>query len=196
MQNRSPKALGLILACAVMSWTTSAFAVFNGAPVGGPASATDSNALGSWTSTVNPNPAISASTCPWVTDGLNAQGFTVGTGWTINWKTLTGSVSIQKYFAYVTQQPTDTINSLSWGGQGPFAYYGGAEAKLLYTPAGTDPTGASVHWIQGLYTNSPLGRGVTYGNALGGGYYGQGCCHVAGAVAGRDAKTSPPRRDE
>jgi hypothetical protein len=145
-----------------------ALAVFNGNPVpanGG--SASDSNANGVWTSTLDPNPAISQATCPWITNGLNAQGFTAANGWTINYLPLTGGLSITKYTAWVTQQPTETINATNYGGNGPFSFYGGADIGLHYTPQGTDPT--TIHWLQAIYTNQLLNNTIpNYNFVLGG----------------------------
>ena len=148
-------------------------AQWNGNPIpanGG--SATDNNGPNNvWSSTLIPNPAISAATCSWITNGLNAQGFNSAGGWTINWVALTGSLSLQTYYAWVTQQPTENINNTNFGGQGPFIDFGGADIRVLYTPGNGDPTGNSVNWIQGIYTNSPIsGLGTNYYNA-GGGYF-------------------------
>jgi PEP-CTERM motif len=148
-------------------------AAFNGNPIGGMASVTDGYPNNYWTSSLYPNPAIQEANCVWITQGLTAQGFTQANGWTVNTGVaLTGSLSLEKYFAYVTTQPIGNINGTNFGGAGAYADYGGAELRVLYTPGAGDPTGNSVHWMQAIYTNSAISAGAqanayNYGN----GYY-------------------------
>ena len=141
-----------------------------GIPVGGLGSASDSLPNNIWTSTLNPNPALLYSSCPWITNGLNVQGFTAQNGWTIDYKTLNGSLKLEKYFAWVTNRPTETINGTSLGG-GSSIDWGGADFRVLYTPGDNDPTGKSVDWIQAIYSDSLLNTPEKYAYNAGGGCY-------------------------
>lgn len=161
---------GAMVLLASFIWITPTQAVPNLNPTG-LAVATDSNGPDNvWTSTLVPNPAITFASCPWITAGLNAQGFNAANGWTINTLTLTGSLSLTNYFAWVTTQPKGTINGSTFGGKGPAFDYGGADALVTYTPMGTDPSGAGVFWIQGILTNAPKGGLGANGVNAGGGF--------------------------
>lgn len=135
---------------------------FNGNPTG-QASRSDSNPADgcTWTSTLDPNPARQMSTCPWVQNGLTAQGFSAANGWNVTLgATLDGSLAITEYDAWVTTQPIRRLNNTDWGGRGPFECYGGAVFQATYTPApggfsATNPNPANLHWIQGLRDNRP-----------------------------------------
>ncbi len=157
-------------------------AAFNGNPIpagGGSATGGMTGVNYMWTSTLNPNPAIQRNTCPWITNGLYAQGFTDANGkgingWTVNTGlALSGSLTLEKYFSWVTQQPTENINGGSFGGKSyTQAGWGGADIRILYTPGAGDPTGAAVHWMQAIYTNAPNSNGTPpNGYSAGGGYY-------------------------
>jgi PEP-CTERM motif len=169
---------GVMALLASFIWLAPTQAAPNYNPAGGMGSASDNTGPNNiWTSTLNPNPAIPFSYCPWITAGLNAQGFNTNNGWTINTYltnptlySLSGSLSMTQYFAWVTTQPTYTINGGTFGGKGPFIDYGGADALLTYTPMGTDPTGANVRWIQGVLTNDPKSGLGTNGVNVGGGF--------------------------
>jgi hypothetical protein len=151
-------------------------AAFDGSPVSGPGSASDSLPNNVWTSTLIPNPAINQASCPWIANGLAAQGFVASNGWTINYKTLSGGLSLESYYAWVTDQPTNTIHSVAFGGNSHGADWGGADIRLLYTPGVGDPTGSSVHWIQAILTDSALNAGAITNaydasSTYGAGYY-------------------------
>jgi hypothetical protein len=164
-------AAGLCLFVLLFGWTNAVqAAAFDGSPKGGPASTNDSDLNCSWTSTLNPNPALQMATCPWVVDGLNAQGFNASNGWTVTTGVhLNGTLVINSYYAWVTKQPTYNFGGTSWGGGGPFECYGGAVLSAQYTPGTNDPV--NIRWMQAIRTDKPTGNGITNGYNAGGGYY-------------------------
>lgn len=143
---------------------------FDGSPKGGLAQKTDSDGDCRWTSRLNPNPAIRMTTCPWIEDGLTAQGYTAANGWTITYGALLpGEITIRKYYAWVTNEPTVVIGGNTFNGT-ETGKIGGAVIGLNYTH-NNGPQGAEVNWIQAIRTNSPSGHGTTNGFNAGGGYY-------------------------
>jgi len=65
-------------------------------------------------------------------------------------------LTLEKYFAWATTQPTDTIHGATFGGNNNGADWGGADIRVLYTPGAGDPTNNSVHWIQAILTDSVI----------------------------------------
>lgn len=156
-------------ACTQLSSTARAEAI------GGDATATDRDATCEWTSTIDPNPALRMENCPWITNGLTAQGYTEANGWTITMGTaLTGTISIEKYYAWVTTSPTlNNVGGIE-GNNYPGSTddrRGGAVLELKYEPGEGDPSGVDVHWIQAVRTNDPSQHGIDRGHNEGGGYY-------------------------
>ncbi|HMD53692.1 MAG TPA: hypothetical protein VKJ65_03985 [Phycisphaerae bacterium] len=183
MQSAKRFCLGAIVLSASFACLAPVQAAFDGSPVGGPATATDNNGPGNiWTSNLYPNPAIQEATCVWIDQGLAAQGFApkivngVNTGWTINTGVpLSGALSIETYYAWATNQPSETINGTKFGGKGPLNDFGGADFRILYTPGAGDPGTPgqpAAHWMQAIYTNSALNpRVIANAFSYGNGYY-------------------------
>src|SRR5262245_54991106 len=96
------------ISLAYFACLTASQAAFNGGPVGGSGYASDFVANDRWSSTLNPYTAINQPSCPWIANGLTAQGFTAGNGWTINYSNLAGGLTLTKYVAWVTAQPIET----------------------------------------------------------------------------------------
>jgi hypothetical protein len=159
--------IGMIVPLASLAFLAPVVVAFNGNPVGGNATETNSLPGNIWTSTLNPNPAYLYNGCPWITAGLNAQNFNAKNGWTINYPTLNGSFTLEHYFAWVTNPPTEHINDANFGGGDSMIDMGGADFRVLYNPIGTDPT--HVDWIQAIFTNDPNKRVPALN--VGGGFY-------------------------
>lgn len=129
----------------------------------GPTSASDYDSEGIWSSTLDPVPAVletgqDASVNSWVLNALGAAGFNGTGGWTINTKSLQGSLSIGAYYAWVTTQPALTAGNLTTSG-GATGRIGGAAFDLEYTPKGTDPTGTAVDWLQIVHSDNQFASG-------------------------------------
>jgi len=194
MRVESSKVLasGIVALFASFVYMTPTEAAFNGAPVGAGSTGTASNNTdpnNKWTSTLIPNPAISPPAagglpdggyCPWVSNGLAQQGFTKANNWTINYQALPsgGYLALSYYSAWVAPWPKVTMSGgYSYGAIGSSTDAGGATIQTKYTPAGMDPGSAgnpvNYGYIQGIYTNAPLGTNKSSANAFnaGGGYY-------------------------
>lgn len=147
----------------VMLFTLLATSV-NAAPILTPTTKSDHDAACKWTATLNPSPARREDYCPWVANGLEAQGYDTDHGWTITTGAeLKGSVDIEKYYAWVTDDPVINIGGTNYGGRFNDKKAGGAVLQLSYTPGEGDPSGADLHWIQGIYTNDPSQHGQDRG---------------------------------
>jgi len=132
-----------------------ASAIWSGAPTGAPSDSA-SDGVCQWTSTLNPNPAVQMSDCPWLHNALAAQGYTEGNGWDITFAAeLTSTIVIDEYFAWVDDN----------------VHVGGAQLKLKYENGAGDPSGSDVHWIQVIKTDAPTTHGKNTGYNAGGGYY-------------------------
>jgi hypothetical protein len=126
-------------------------------------------------STLFPAPAqyVSAASSPWLTPGLDAQGFSAANGWTVNKIALQGNIRLDRSLPW-----TDAIPSFSQGEflvfHTPEPGFGGAEIGLHYLPSvaggSTDPHGAGVHWISVIHDNDPLDYELANGVAAPGGY--------------------------
>lgn len=137
----------------------SVFAQWNGNPTGR-ATATDSRGRHTWSSTLNPNPALQMRACPWLPNALNVQGYNAANGWNITYAAaLNGNITIDSYYAWVSRRPNVTIAGNTYPGDpaGTRDRKGGAVLTLNYQRGAGDPAGASVHWIQVIRTNAPSG---------------------------------------
>ncbi|HEV3257306.1 MAG TPA: PEP-CTERM sorting domain-containing protein, partial [Gemmataceae bacterium] len=90
----------------------------------------------------------------YLAQALSAQGFIHGNGWTINYSRLQGSLQLDTYEPWTENKPAVNEPTVSLPGAADNGF-GGAALGLHYLPQGTDPTGASVHWIQLIHTNVP-----------------------------------------
>lgn len=143
----------------------------NGNPTGGP-TATD----GKITSTLDPSPAIFMDDCPWFEKALSVQGFDAdgldniagnADDWTVTYGDLSGTLTLKAYYPWVNLRPAFSIGGQNFPAKS-FPGQGGATLALTYQPAGDDPSGVDVHWIQVINTNAPIGSQAKYD--AGGGY--------------------------
>jgi hypothetical protein len=132
----------------------------------GDATASDHDATCRWTSTLNPAPAVLTDSTAVLADALDFQKFNPANGWTINYRQLAGTFKLQTYYAWVNRDPRITCGDVSGGG-GHSGKIGGAAFALTSRPAGNDPTGAAVHWVQSVRTNDPSFGG----HQVAGGFY-------------------------
>jgi hypothetical protein len=166
------RALAVALAVALITLglplgASAALLIPNGNPTG-------ANPASQWngSSTLVPSPASYrvAGDCPWIIPALNAEGFNAANLWTINTVALNGDITLGTYVPWVNTDPAITQGAFNFPAEGKLGF-GGANIGLGYNPKAGDPTGAGVHWIQVIHTNSPSAFGT--GNAGGvpvGGY--------------------------
>jgi len=157
--------VALVMACG-SSVSLASFSTPNGNPTG-PAVAQSAN--GGYVF-LDPSPAqyMVAGSCPWLTPALDAQGYSVANGWTINRIALQGSITLGTYRAWADTDPDVAKGGMSLGAENNLNA-GGATIALTYTASTamgtTDPSGDSVRWLQVIRTNRPSGFGTANGNS-------------------------------
>ena len=117
------------------------------------------------TSTLYAPPFNMTTTCPWVVNGLNQNGFNATNGWNIIWagaaddQRVLDDVSVTFYQAWVVNQPLYTDpNGKKWAGSITNEEAGGASLQLAFNPTDGNPLkGKTVHWIQAY--NESFGGG-------------------------------------
>ena len=148
----------LVSICSVVSLlfaTGLASANWSGAATGD-ASDTATDGICRWTSTLDPEPALQMSDCPWLHNALATQGYTEDNAWDISFAAdLTSTIIIDEYYAWVKDD----------------ARVGGAQLVLSYESGAGDPSGEDVHWIQVIQTDCPTAHGTSTGYDAGDGYY-------------------------
>jgi hypothetical protein len=135
-------------------------------PVGGPESATDNDGTCIWTATIGPRSTVGTSSCVQLMDGLDEQDFNAGGGWTVDFGGILseGAISIDQYYAWVTNEPEVTCGGVTFPGTAT-GQIGGAVFCIEYTPGVGDPALSDVHWVQAIRTNSPSQFGIDNGVA-------------------------------
>lgn len=146
--------LRVVFAGMLLTVGAAAQAAWPDGPIGGQGSSQDQNATCRWKSVLSPAQADLIADTTVAKHGLTHRGFTAANGWTILERQLAGSLTLRTYYAWTTHQPTVTCGDVSGGGQDN-GEYGGAAFAISYTPGANDPTGAQVHWIQGVHHNDP-----------------------------------------
>ncbi|MBC7834504.1 MAG: hypothetical protein H7Y88_05310 [Phycisphaerales bacterium] len=141
-------------------------------PAGGPESATDNDGTCFWTATIGPLSTVGTSSCVALMDGLDAQNFNGGGGWTVDFAGVLseGAVSLDQYYAWVSNEPTVTCGGTTFPGEAS-GQIGGAAFCLEYTPGPGDPATSDVHWVQAIRTNSPSQFGIDNGVAGDDGFF-------------------------
>lgn len=164
------RARGLVAALVVVAWGSSASLASLSTPNGNPTGpAVALSATNGGRSFLDPNPAqyMVAGSCPWLTPALDAQGYSEANGWTINRIALQGSITLATYRAWADTDPAVSKGGMSLAAENSPGQ-GGATIALTYTASTaqgtTDPSGASVRWLQVIRTNSPSGYGTANGN--------------------------------
>src|SRR5262249_47223965 len=130
-------------------------ALANAGPIGGPDHKSDSDSCCSWSSFIEPDTAmlVKAAETDYLANGLAAAGFKAP-DWEIQHRQLSGLLTIAAYYAWVTGYPTVSCGGLSPQDQDPTVKRrDGSVFCLDYSPAGADPTGDDVHWIQAVKTD-------------------------------------------
>ena len=155
----------LLLACAALANASLILPAGGKNPSG--ASQAGPGALGGFT-LLDPSPAIfePAGSCPWLLPALKKQGFDVAAG---NLLTLNGNIELDTYLAWVDTRPGITQGAITRAAQAA-ADQGGANFGIGYKPKAGDPN-ASVHWIQVIHTNDPLGRAKDFAVDEGNGFF-------------------------
>lgn len=165
----SRAARSFVAALVVLSGSGVALGSFdtpNGNPTG-PAVAL--SATNGGRSFLDPSPAqyMVAGSCPWLTPALNAQGYSAANGWTINRIALQGSITLGTYRAWADTDPSVSKGGMSLAAENSPGQ-GGATIALTYNASTaantTDPSGASVRWLQVIRTNAASGFGTANGN--------------------------------
>jgi hypothetical protein len=128
----------------------------NGNPTG-PASAKSPN--NQYTVNLNPsNATYNGLANPNLVDALETTcGISAENGWTVTFRNLGGDFTLGTYLAWTETMPGFTQGELSSVGAEPTPGAGGAAIGLNYTVGGTDPSQESMHWIQLIATNYPIG---------------------------------------
>jgi hypothetical protein len=140
----------------------------NGNPTGGPVA----SSTGEGKSTLDPTPGsyrISGD-CPWVVPALAAQGFSAANNWTIDTAALSGSLTLNIYDPWVNTAAAFNCDTLGTNDR-KNPQSGGSRICITYQPAGSDPSGNQVRWLQVIRTNSASNFGQAHGVSVGGGYY-------------------------
>lgn len=155
----------------------------------GPTTETDSLGSHTWTSTLNPVPAVletgqDADLNAAVLGAIDKAGFNLANGWTINAKALSGSFTLDTYYAWVTNQPTISDGGVTSTG-GDTGEIGGAAFALKFTRGANDPLPADTHWMQIVLTDQP-GTG---------GFDASGAYNGYRAIVDNDGSTTDPTYD-
>lgn len=145
--------------------------LFVGDPTG-LTTATDSQGSYTWTSTLNPVPAVletgqDADLNAAALGAIDKAGFNADNGWTIQAKSLQGSFTLDAYYAWVTNQPSITDDGVTSTG-GDTGKIGGAAFALEFKPGAGDPPAADIHWMQIVLTDQPGLGGFDAGGAYSG----------------------------
>lgn len=130
-------------------------ALARASPIGGPEHRSDTDSCCSWSSSIEPVSAIltTAAQTDYLRNGLDVAGFKPS-DWDIEYRHLTGAITITAYYAWVTNYPTLNCGSLTVNDPQPTVKRrGGAVFCLDYSPGNGDPTGGAVHWIQAVKTD-------------------------------------------
>jgi hypothetical protein len=118
-----------------LSTSLATWGIWSGGEATGDRSDSKHDAFCTWTSTLNPEPAIQMDSCPWLENALNEQGFNEANGWTVNFgAALDGVINVTEYYA--------------WAG---VDHNGGAQIVLDNESTLNDPH----HWIQVIRTTCP-----------------------------------------
>src|SRR5262249_20041361 len=145
----------VVLVCFVISSGAQAGFMFytpNGNPTG--ASSATSPQINGWVYTVRLVPeGASSPFTPWaeppsLAQVLAAQGYSAANGWTINRFSLSGSLTLGTYRAWAENSPELAQGSLITKPAQDHLGSGGSQIGLGYSAAGSDPSGASAHWLQ------------------------------------------------
>ncbi len=162
-------ARSLAAALVVLSGSSVALGTFN-IPNGNPTGPAVAQSANGGYVFLDPSPAqyMIAGSCPWLTPALDAQGYSVANGWTINRIALQGSITLGTYRAWADTDPDVAKGGMSLGAENSLNS-GGATIALTYTASTamgtTDPSGDSVRWLQVIRTNRPSGFGTANGDS-------------------------------
>ena len=161
----SALALGVLLTMASIA-NASLILPAGGKNPSGPAKA-GPGALGGFT-LLDPSPAIfePAGSCPWLLPALKKQGFDVAAG---NLLALKGDIELDTYLAWVDTRPGIKQGAITRPAD-PAPDMGGANFGIGYHSKAGDPTD-SVHWVQVIHTNDPLGRAKDFAVDEGNGFF-------------------------
>ena len=161
----SALAIGVLLTMASIA-NASLILPAGGKNPSGPAQA-GPGALGGFT-LLDPSPAIfePAGSCPWLLPALKKQGFDVAAG---NLLTLKGDIELDTYLAWVDTRPGIKQGAITRPAS-PAPDQGGANFGIGYHSKAGDPTD-SVHWVQVIHTNDPLGRAKDFAVDEGNGFF-------------------------
>jgi hypothetical protein len=136
----------------------------------GPGSAADTNGTCFWMSTIRPVPAVletgqDAKLNALILGAINEAGFNAANGWTVTAKGLSGSFTVDTYYAWVTDQPSISKGGVTSVGN-DHGEIGGAAFALLFDRGPLDPLPADTHWMQIVVTNAPGVGGFDAGDGV------------------------------
>jgi hypothetical protein len=119
-----------------------------------------------------PNPASyrAPADCPWILPSLQNANQPYNKSATDIWKFVTGpalagNFDLVDYEAWADDKPTIKLGPNSFGGTVATGA-GGAGFVINYDPGVGDPARDTIHWVQAVDTNVPLGRATTIGQKL------------------------------
>jgi hypothetical protein len=153
--------LGVVTGALIPTTASASLLIPNGNPT---ADKTSNRSSNGFIVTLTPSPAsyrIKAD-CPWPIPALNAQGINDTNKWNVVPVVLNGDLQLDVYRPWVDTKPALKDGAFDLRAQNK-AGFGGANFALTYKPKGSDPTGASVHWIQVIHTNNATAAEKKYG---------------------------------